>query len=151
MSWLLRINQKGFFAAFLNIWIHGFIISVPVLVLPIFRQLLLRNRKISCKSLFWIERTLSANNRWQQQSYFKGFLNNFDITHFNIGIILRFNCYQQPNQLLLNNKENEFSTGTVWPLQVARFATGCCWKNIHLEPVDSRTLKAGTRLFGTSL
>ena len=133
---------------YLNTWVYN-ISSGPCI--PIFRQLLLRNGKISCKSLFWIERTLSANNRWQQQSYFKSFLNNFDITHFNIGIILRFNCYQQPNQLLLNNKENEFSTGTVWPLQVARFATGCCWKNLHLEPADSRTLKAGTRLFGTSL
>ena len=32
--------------------IHGFTISVPVLILPIFRQFLLRNGKISSKSLF---------------------------------------------------------------------------------------------------
>ena len=31
------------------------IISVPVHILPTFWQLLLRNRKISIKSLFWIE------------------------------------------------------------------------------------------------
>ena len=32
--------------------IHGFTISVPVLILPVFRQLLLRNEKISSKCLF---------------------------------------------------------------------------------------------------
>ena len=32
--------------------IHGFTISVPVLILPVFRQLLLRNGKISSKCLF---------------------------------------------------------------------------------------------------
>ena len=42
--------------------IHGF---TMVLILPVFRQLLLRNRKMSCKSLFWNERTqrtVSRNN-----------------------------------------------------------------------------------------
>ena len=32
--------------------IHGFTISVPVLILPVSRQLLLRNGKISSKCLF---------------------------------------------------------------------------------------------------
>ena len=36
--------------------------------------------------------------------------------HFQIGIILRFNCYQQPGQVLLNNKEREFSADTVLTL-----------------------------------
>ena len=45
--------------------IHGFTILVRVLILPVFRQLLLRNRKMSSKSLFWNERTqrtVSRNN-----------------------------------------------------------------------------------------
>ena len=36
--------------------IHGFTISVPGLILPVFRHLLLRNRKMWNKSLFWNER-----------------------------------------------------------------------------------------------
>ena len=37
--------------------IHGFTISDPVLILPIFRKLLLRNGNISSKCLFWNEQT----------------------------------------------------------------------------------------------
>ena len=48
--------------------IHWFTISVPVLTLPVFRQLLLRNGNIS--SLFWNEWTQRAESRWLQQSYF---------------------------------------------------------------------------------
>ena len=40
-----------------KLWIHGFTVSVPVFILPIFQQLLLRNRKISSKCLFWNEQT----------------------------------------------------------------------------------------------
>ena len=42
--------------------IHGFTISVPVLILTIFWQLLLRNGKMSSKCLFWKERTYAALN-----------------------------------------------------------------------------------------
>ena len=48
--------------------IHGFTISVPVLVFFVFRQLLLSNGKISSKYLFWNERTQRADGRWQQES-----------------------------------------------------------------------------------
>ena len=48
--------------------IHWFTISVPVLTLPVFRQLLLRNGNIS--RLFWNEWTQRAESRWLQQSYF---------------------------------------------------------------------------------
>ena len=37
--------------------IHGFKISVPVLILFVFQQLLLRNEKFSSYSLFWNEQT----------------------------------------------------------------------------------------------
>ena len=45
-------------------------IPVPVLIFSVFGQLLLRNRKIWSKSLFWNERTHRADSRWQQESYF---------------------------------------------------------------------------------
>ena len=51
--------------------IHGFTISVPILILLVFRQLLLRNGKISSKFLFWNERTQRADSRRQQESYFR--------------------------------------------------------------------------------
>ena len=43
-------------------------------------------------------------SKWQQQSYLISFLNNF-IIYFRIGITFRFNCYQQPNQVLGNWKQ----------------------------------------------
>ena len=43
----------------------------------------------------------------QQQSFFTNFLNNFNVTHFQIGIILSW--YQQPDQVLLNKKEVIFA------------------------------------------
>ena len=121
---------------------HGFTISVPVLILSIFipiahlyypfitiTQLLLRNGKISSKSVFWIERTQRAISRWQQQSYFRSFLNNFSIIHFQIGIIIWFNCYQQPNiKYYLTPKRRIFFADTVWTLQIPRFNMACCWK-----------------------
>ena len=66
--------------------IHGFTISFSVLILPWFWQMLLRNWKISSKSLFWMWKQ-RANSRWQQQSYFTSILNNFSSRNFQIGII----------------------------------------------------------------
>ena len=42
--------------------IHGFKISVPLLVLVVFWQLLRRNGQISSKSLFWKQRTQRTDN-----------------------------------------------------------------------------------------
>ena len=124
--------------------LHGFTISVLVLVLPIFPQLLLRNEKILSKSLLSIEWTQHVNSRWQQRSYFTSFSSNWDIICFQIDIIIRFNCYKQSDHILLN-QEREFSADAVWPLQIQiRFTMACCWMNIYLK------LKPGTWLFGTS-
>ena len=49
-----------------------------------------------------------------------------------------------------NNKRREFSADAVWPLQAARLAMACCWKNTYVEPENSGKLKPGTRLFGIS-
>ena len=68
----LKAKQQRSIAVF-DTTIHGFTISVQVLLLPIFRQFLLRNGKISSKSLFWNERTQRADNRWQQQLFHKHF------------------------------------------------------------------------------
>ena len=75
--------------------IQGFTISVPVLTLPVFRQLLLRNGKISSKSLFWNERTRRTDSRWQQESYFTSTLISFSITLFQIGVIFWLNYYRR--------------------------------------------------------
>ena len=68
-----RIMKRVFTMTFLNDLkviesgysdeIHGFTISVPVHILPVSRQLLLRNRKISSKSFFWNEWTQHADSR----------------------------------------------------------------------------------------
>ena len=71
-----RIMKRVFTMTFLNDFkiskviesgysdqIHGFTISVPVHVLPVFRQLLLRNRNISSKSFFWNKWTQHADSR----------------------------------------------------------------------------------------
>ena len=71
--------------------IHGFTISVQVLIFPFF----------SCKSLLWNEQTQRADSRWQQQSYFTTTSINFSIIYFQIGIMLQLN-YQWPNQVLLS-------------------------------------------------
>ena len=65
---------------------QGFAISVPVLILPIFRRLLLRNSKFSSKCLFSNEQMQRADSRSQQQTYYKSILNKFDIIQFQIGI-----------------------------------------------------------------
>ena len=53
--------------------IHRLTISVPVSILPIFRQFSLRNGNILSKSLFWKERTQCVDSRWQQESFHKHF------------------------------------------------------------------------------
>ena len=73
-----------------KLWlIRGFTISVSVFSLPVFRQLLLRNGKISSKYLFWNEKTQRADDRWQQQSYFTSTSINYSIMYFQIGIIFQ--------------------------------------------------------------
>ena len=73
-----------------NSWlIRGFTISVSIFSLPVFRQLLLRNGKISSKYLFWNEKTQRADDRWQQQSYFTSTSINYSIMYFQIGIIFQ--------------------------------------------------------------
>ena len=59
--------------------IHGFTISVLVLILPVFRQLLLWNGKIWSKYLLWNVRTKRADSKGQQESYFTSTLINFSI------------------------------------------------------------------------
>ena len=78
--------------------IHGFTISVPVLILPVFWQLLLRNGKISSKCLFWNERTQRADSRWQQQSYFTSISINFSIIYM-FKLVLYFNSVIISNQI----------------------------------------------------
>ena len=77
--------------------IHGFAISVSLLILPIFWQFFVLKRAT--------ERIKIANSRLHQQSYFISFLNDSNIMHFRIGIIFRFGCYQQPNQVLGNQRK----------------------------------------------
>ena len=61
-------------------------------------------------------------------------LNNFNIIHFQIDIILRFNCYQQPDQVLHNNKEKGFSADAVaFTDSQIHYGLLLCWMNIYLE------------------
>ena len=110
----------------------GFTISVPVFILPIFQQLLLRNGKISSKS-FALNRANTTCKQQMTTKLFHNFLNKFNTINFQIGIILRFNCYQQPNQVLLNNKEREFSADAIWLSQVVRFTMAYRWKSIQMD------------------
>ena len=93
---------------------------------PLFSSCCLETEKFRVNLYFELSEHSVPTADEQQQSYFASFLNNFNVIHFQIGIILRFNCYQQPDQVLLNNKDREFSAGAVWPLQIARFTMGCC-------------------------
>ena len=68
----LKAKYQRSIAAF-DTTICGLRISVPVLILPVFWQFLLRNGNISNKSLFWKERTQYVDSRWQQQSFHKHF------------------------------------------------------------------------------
>ena len=68
--------------------------SISVLILSVFRHLLLRNWKISSKSLFWNKWTQHADRRWQQESYFTSTLINCSIIYLQIGIIFQLNYYQ---------------------------------------------------------
>ena len=72
--------------------IHRFTVSVPVLILPVFRQLLLINGIISSKSLFSNEQTQCLDSRRQRQSYFTSTSINFSILYFQIDIIFLLNC-----------------------------------------------------------
>ena len=63
--------------------LHGFTISVLVLILPVFRCLLLRNGNVSSEYLFWNERPQRADSKWQQESYFTSTLINFSIIFSN--------------------------------------------------------------------
>ena len=74
---------------YLFLLIHRFTISVLVLVLPVFLQLLLRNRKILSKFLFRNGWTQHADSRWQQEGYFTSTL-IFSIIYFQIGIIFQW-------------------------------------------------------------
>ena len=62
---------------------HGFTISIPVRLFPIFWQLLLKKGKVSSKSLFRIEHP--SEHRVQvghgNYNYFTSFLNNFQIKY----------------------------------------------------------------------
>ena len=84
-----------------NNFTHGYTVSVPVLILPIILVIVAKKWKHFDK-IFVLnrahERRHHPNSRWQQQSYFTGYLNNF-ATYFRIGITFPFNCYQQPNQV----------------------------------------------------
>ena len=60
---LCKSSKQSTRLGYLTLLIHGYTISVPVLILAVFRQLLLRNGKISSKSLFWNERTQRADSR----------------------------------------------------------------------------------------
>ena len=79
-----------------NLWstLHRFTNSVPVLILPIFWKLFLRNGKILSKPLFWNKQTQHADSRWQQHSYFTSTSINFSIIYFQIGSVLQLNYYQ---------------------------------------------------------
>ena len=66
-------------------------------LLPVFRQLLLRNGNISSKCLIWNEWTQQTDGKWQQESYFTSTLINFSIIYFQTGNIIELNYYQWPN------------------------------------------------------
>ena len=68
-SWLKCMFNLG------HAWLHGFTISVPVLILAVFWQLLLRNKKISSKSLFWKERTQHVDSRMTTGKLFHNHFN----------------------------------------------------------------------------
>ena len=82
------------------------------------------------------EQTQLANSRWQQRSYFTSFLNNFIIIDFWIGIILRLNCYQQPNKALENlrklNQENFLQMQYGFHIQVHALQIHYCLLEKHL-------------------
>ena len=94
-SIFIRFIIWGWFM--LYVLLHRFTISVPVLIWPIFWQLLLRNGKIWSKSLFWNEQTQGADSRWEQQSYFTSTSSNFSIIYFQIDIVFQLKYYQSPN------------------------------------------------------
>ena len=112
----------------------------PVLIFPLF----------SCKSLLWNEQTQRADSRWKQQSYFTTTSINFSPIYFQIGIMLRLNYYQWPNQALLSNKQRLqiqcgfYRHAFLIHFQLWYFVTErACVKN-------SRKLMPGTWLFGAS-
>ena len=80
---------------------HGFTISVLVLILPVFRHLLLWNGKILSKYLFWNVRTKRPDSKWQQESYFTSTLIYFSIIISNWIIISN-----QTKHYLLINRDN---------------------------------------------
>ena len=71
-----------------NNFIHGYTVSVPVLILPIILVVVVKKWR-NFDKIFVLnrahEQTHRPNSRWQQQSYFTSFLNNF-ATYFRIGI-----------------------------------------------------------------
>ena len=77
---------------------HRFTITIPVFILSIFWQLLLKNGEISSKFRVCTQHVTITKFLHKQ------FKQLFSIVHFQIGVIFRFNCYQYPNQLIGNNK-----------------------------------------------
>ena len=79
----LKAKYQRSVAAF-DIKIHGLTTSVPVLILPVFRQFLLRNGNISSKSLFWRR----VDGRWQQKSFHKHF--NWDYISTQLPSVIKY-------------------------------------------------------------
>ena len=118
---------------------HGFTILVPVLELPVFLHLLLRNGKISNNTLFWNERVQACGQQMTTGKVFHKHFNHLEYFIFS-------NWYHTSTELFINNQ--------VIILQAcfADFLSAMIasyWKAMYQEHV-SRRLMAGTCLFGAS-
>ena len=87
-----KLSQESCFTILL---IRRFIISAPVLILPIFfGSFCYETKKVTSKALFWNERRQWTNITWKQRFYFTSTSTNFSITNFQIGIIFQLNFCQ---------------------------------------------------------
>ena len=84
----------------------------------LFQQLLLRNRNISSKCLFWNKQIQQAESRWQKQSYFTNFLIRLSTIHFQIGAI--FLLLSVTKSSITKQKESIFYRLRKW-LLVSQF------------------------------
>ena len=118
---------------------HGFTILVPVLILPVFLQLLLRNGKISNNTLFWNERLQACRQQMTTGKVFHKHFNHLEYFIFS-------NWYHTSTELFINNQViilqacfADFLSAMIAPY----------WKAMYQEHV-SRRLMARTCLFGAS-
>ena len=123
----------------LSALIHGFTIPVPILIFPIYWQLLLRNGKISSKYLFWKERTQRWDSIWQHYTYFKSTLNSLSIIQSQILIQMS----SATKSSITWQQIEKFSGDAAWLLQL--WFAGLLWLFVERAfTFTSNSRKAGT-------